>query len=640
MKKIIKSLLAIIIIGLIAAAVIISLLPAVISTDALRIRVAQQISAWTGYSAELKQAPSLTFFPQPKASFGSVVLSSVHDHGKSEFMSADQIILDLSLWDALFGKISFSETLIINPHFNLGETMIDPAQFINALSASDGRLGTAIRAEKSLQSDKAADPNIGLRTAQPFGKIIIRNGSLTHQNFNSANEEITGINATVDWPNTQSAFSLQGSAKWNEEQTRFELTSPDMLRLLAGGDGSLNAILQAKPLSLDFNGKANFSENYKFSGKVKATTPEPSQALAWLGLALPMRAANIGAINAETNITNQQQRFVFSDIILEAKSGTVKGTLEVASGDKTPQVSGTLAFQHLDLSALIGAFVPLPDRHYNPENYSIYHREELASNDIINTNFMQNTEFDLRLSAQNAVAGPVNLNNIAAAIQVTPSRANFDIGDAKAFKGSIATNISIIRDLNGANGELRFNATDIDSAEMLQLMGIGNPPIYARGNISLSLKAPLTYWSQLAKSADGTLSLNLANGQIKGLDFQNFIKQLQTQQFFALQETANINLNFNRLDVKANITDGVATLDAANIQIADSSIKLAGIIPITNRSLALSGVLTLPEILTKATDNQAASNENSAVLNTDSKPKLQFFVGGSWDRPFVSASTQ
>ena len=554
MKRLIKSLIAILILGFIAGAIIVATLPVLISTDALRLRVAQQISAWTGYSAELKQAPILTFFPRPRASFGSVVLSGLHDQGKSEFMSAEQVVIDLSLWDALFGKISFAETQLINPRFNIGEPVIDTAQFIHSLSTSDGRLGTAIRAEKQLQAGENSDPILNQRSAQPFGKIIIRNGSLTYKRFGSdRDEEITAINATVDWPNTKSVFSLRGNAVWNNENTNFDLRSPDALKLIAGGDSTINASIQAKPLSLSFNGKANLSENYHFEGQINANTPEPSSALAWLGLAMPVRAANMGAITAEAKITNQQQRIVFSDIMMEAKSGVVKGTLEMVTGQKTPQISGTLAFQQLDLSALITAFIPLPQSYYSLENYSGYHRDQLTFGDMINTNFMQNLELDLRLSAQNAVAGPIKLNNIAAAIQINAARANFDIGDAKAFKGTIATNVSITRDLNGANGELRFNATDIDSIELLKAIDLDNALISARGNISLSLKAPLKNWSQLAQNASGAVSLNLSNGQFKGFDLQDFIKQIQSKQFFALQKTSDRNLNFNRLDIKANI---------------------------------------------------------------------------------------
>src|SRR5699024_9194244 len=99
---------------------------------------------------------------------------------------------------------------------------------------------------------------------------------------------------------------------------------------------------------------------------------------------------------------------------------------------------------------------------------------------------------------------------------------------------------------------------------------------------------------------------------IKGFDLQDFIKQIQTRQFFALQRTIDKSLNFSRLDAKANIADGVATLDSADIQTADGAIKLAVIIPLTNRSLALSGILTLPEKIAGASEGQTTSSHESS----------------------------
>src|SRR5690606_40621308 len=46
---------------------------------------------------------------------------------------------------------------------------------------------------------------------------------------------------------------------------------------------------------------------------------------------------------------------------------------------------------------------------------------------------------DLRLSAASAAAGPAQLNNVAAAIQLKDELMTFDISDSTAFGGSIVT---------------------------------------------------------------------------------------------------------------------------------------------------------------------------------------------------------
>lgn len=138
---------------------------------------------------------------------------------------------------------------------------------------------------------------------------------------------------------------------------------------------------------------------------------------------------------------------------MTASDSPAKGVIEIGLEQEQPAVTGTLAFDKLDLRRLFSAFIPLPDSGARSPNERNNH-----DRDVVDTSFIDRAEVDLRLSAQNATAGPVTMTGVAAAVQIRGGRAIFDIGDAKAFNGIMQANVQIVRDLKSASGELRFNA--------------------------------------------------------------------------------------------------------------------------------------------------------------------------------------
>ncbi len=194
-----------------------------------------------------------------------------------------------------------------------------------------------------------------------------------------------------------------------------------------------------------------------------------------------------------------------------------KGVIEIGFEQDPPAVTGTLAFDKLDLRRLFSIFVPLPDNRPRSPN-----ERDQSGQDNIDTSFIDRAELDLRLSAQTATAGPISMTGVAAAVQIRGGRAMFDIGDAKAFNGILQANLQIVRDLKTATGELRFNASDIDSSQLFAALGFDKPFVNGKGNVSLFMKGPANRWSALLTGAQGNVSVQLNNGQMQGFSVQDF----------------------------------------------------------------------------------------------------------------------
>jgi len=638
-----RLIIALVILCAAAAATLLAVVPFIVSTDAIRIRVAQEISAWTGYSVELKQAPRLKVFPVLRASLNGVTLSKLTDQGQKPLMSADRIDVELSPLDAIMGHISFSETQIVRPHVNLDGPVSNFSQLLDAIANSNGRLGTAIRAQRALQQSGSGDNALAAQQAsQPFGRVVVRDGTIAFNRPGSepeitSDEQITNVSATLEWPRTSSAATLKGSAKWRDETSQFSLTAAQALPLLAGGTSDVTASLTANPLSLTFQGKANISKDRFFEGALTAKTPSLSGAVRWLSLPPMAGSAEIGAFSLESTITATPKRLKFADVEMTANDSPAKGVIEIGLEQAQPAVTGTLAFDKLALRRLFSAFIPLPDSAARSPS-----ERDNADRELVDTSFIDRAEVDLRLSAQNATAGPVNMTGVAAAVQIRGGRAIFDIGDAKAFNGIMQANVQIVRDLKSASGELRFNASDIDSSQFFTAMGFEKPFVSGKGNVSLFMKGPANRWSGLLTNAQGNVSIQLNNGQMQGFAVQDFLSKAQSQRFFALERKENVALAFNRLDVKANLSDGVATLENARLDTSDGTLTLAGIVPFVDRSLALSGEVVFPNGQPQQQQQEGGTdgqNSQPPAEAPPAKPPLNFFVGGSWDRPFISPSS-
>lgn len=235
----------VIISAILAVAVVI--IPLLVSTDAIRIRLARDLSTWDGYNVQLRGPPYISIFPSFQASLSGVTLTDAIDNG-TPLMDASRINVDLSLYDALLGRVRFSETRIINPRFSIDEPVKTVAGFFTSLSRSEGMLSIAIREAQSLVEQNREKPDSSRLLAQPFGRILIEGGSLAYHTAEDGKaDEITDINAVFDWPESTRSAALRASGFWHEALTNLTINADQALLLMGGGTSPLKKWGRHKP---------------------------------------------------------------------------------------------------------------------------------------------------------------------------------------------------------------------------------------------------------------------------------------------------------------------------------------------------------------------------------------------------------
>jgi len=619
------------------AAGLLAAIPYLVSTDVIRARLIQELSNWTGYSVESRQTPQISFFPVFSASLADVTIRNPWQSEGTPFMKAERIEVDLSLLSALMGRTEFTETTIIRPRFVIDEPIKSLSQIGESLAKTDGRIGDVMREARAAIEANPAKPDMSNVSSQPFGRIRLEDAMVTFKRpLNGSEEQISSISGVFEWPQTSGVASFRGNAIWHGEETEIDSSASKALLLLAGGTSPLQVNLTSTPLTLAFNGSANIAKNQFFQGTLSLTSPSLRRTLEW-SKTPSIPGAPIGSFALDATVSGSANRMKLDGLTATLNNNPAKGGIEIVLNDGTPSITGTLAFETLDLRSVLSGFMPLPDGSAN-------------ANAVIDTRFLKQANVDLRVSTQKATAGSVNLTNVAATAQVRNGRAIFDIGEAAAFNGSIAASFQLAEEGDGgATGELRLNGTDVNSAAIAPLLGLGNRFELGKGTMSLVLKGPITRWSSAMENAKGTLSMRFGTGQIKSIDFNNLLNRAKTDRFFSLNEKTDAWLAFDRMEIKANIMDGVAALETAQVQMKSGVLSFAGIVTLIGKSLALTGDYAVPIPAAAPVPAPAATpapapapaDATAQAAPAEQKPApvfnhTRFFIGGSWDNPFIS----
>lgn len=600
-------------VGLVAILVFVAL-PFIASTRIVRDRIAWEMSAWSGYRVTIAGAPQIEVWPQFRAILTQVALSKWTDASEQPVIEAERIEVGLSAMAALRGDVVFSSARLIRPTIRVERTAT--GLYLPALPEG-GRISRSVNAARALLAADPNNPDLGRLPADPLGMFEFRDGRIVASLNGKEDEIATSLTGQASWSAMNSSASLTASGIWHGEGVTLEASSPKPLLLAAGGPAPFTLNFKAAPANLSFDGTASLSANAYVDGQVKFSAPSLRRMLDWSGTGIAPGAA-IGSVSISSKVSGSAGRLKFdsAEIVLDKNPGM--GALDFALAEGRPVVSGTLAFDTLDLGSFLSAFTPLASS------------AGQVSGEI-DTSFADRLNLDLRLSAAHAMAGAIPLAEVAATAQVKNGLAAFDVSDAVAFGGNVQTSLRFDRDPGGTQVEMRLLASDINGGAFGAATGMSRLMPTGKGTISVILKGPGKGWNSVLENADGSITANFGAGALPGLNLPAFLKRNSERGFFPLDDVDDGTVAIDGAELKASIAKGVIRIDKAQAMSGKSRLWLTGIMPYAGRGLALSGGIA------DTTAPAAPATGETAVAAPANPP--QFFVGGSWSRPFISPVT-
>ncbi|MEM6460462.1 MAG: AsmA-like C-terminal region-containing protein [Pseudomonadota bacterium] len=583
-------------------------LPFAISTDLVRDKLERDISQWTGHEVVLLDSPELGFWPAPHISLKRISVSSRKFPEAEPIVYADEMRADFSILSALIGDPSFSNFVLVRPIFWVEQFPEGNTTWNSQAGRISEGVGKTIRqAEAAAGGEKSTERVPDYR----LGDVTVENGTFTWINHITSNsEKITALNGVVRWPRLNGEMEAEISGIYRGEAARLWMETEQPLMILAHRTSQIEIEFASTPLTLAFNGTANLSPLSFASGTFSMQSPSMRQTLAWAGAEIKPGEA-IGALSLDAELQLQNSRAMLDKLILELEGNRAIGVLDFKYADGIPGVSGTLAFNSLDLTSFLRAFTPLPQT-----------GEDIA--DTIDTSFLNELVLDMRLSAQSAKLGPLSLSNVAAAARIDEGRATFDIGDATAYGGSLQGRVVLAESGIEGGGEVRISASDIDMAQALAALNVDGPFPRGTARMNMSLSTPFPTWATGLSDIAGKFDLTITDGFLPSFDPAQFRTQAEIERFFGLDGLSSGSFPFATAEFEAIFANGIAEVSKGEIIGQNAVLSLAGIIPYQRGGLALIGELA--ETATVASTSQDSTPDNS----------MEFFVGGSWPTPVIS----
>lgn len=602
--------------GLLALSVLVWFaLPYMISTELVRDQFKTEISNVVGHPVTFESNPQINLWPRANIEISNITIGDISDPNSDSLMQADLFSADVSLFSAILGEPNFSNYRLVRPSVNFELYQNGSSNWFPSKNILGGEIQPQ---QSSVQINSASASGDNLREFLNLGNLAIEGGSLSIvTNPGSDPERITSINGQIIWSGNDSPLDFNLSAILRGQEVNLEGRNEQPLSFLAGENVTMNINMNSAMFNLNYIGDIELGERVFIMGAVVADSPSVRRVLEWSGSEIIPGAA-LGEVEFEADISGSLNAAKFNDLIIRIGENRGLGILDFTLPDDAPPViNGTLAFNNLDIGSFLRAFTPIPKS-----------SDDIA--DTIDTRFLKQVGLDLRLSAQSANFGPIEMSNLAAGVQVNQEIATFNIGDANAYDGQIFAKVSISEKGIDGGGEISFSSRGINFGDVFETLEINGPLPHGVGNIDLKLRSETPLWATTVSDISGNIEVEISEGVIPGLDLE-LVKQLaEKRQFFTLGDVESGSIDFETSVLSAEIDSGVARLQTAQVSTDDQILTLSGIVPFAKSSLALLATLGNKPVDVISTDNDAAS---APILTP---PPLSLFIGGSWPNPIMS----
>ncbi len=585
----------------IAAALVASItlaLPYVASTRLVGDRIAHEMGAWTGLDVGIGKAPEISVWPGLQANLSDVTFAKP---GGEVVLTVDRVEVELSALAALGGDIDFTTARFVHPTLRIGGRsgpLSPPAA---------GRMAQAFQAAREIAAENSAEPDTRRLPPDAFGIVSFDDGRVVSVAGDAESELATGLTGQLDWKRLNGAATATAAGTVNGEPFSLNLSSSNPLLLLGGAATKLSLDLKSGPANIAFEGTAGLGQNPYADGMAKLSAPSMRRMLDWRNAAASGGPTG-GSMSVESRVVADRTRIRLEEASITLDGNPAHGALDVLLTGKLPKVSGTLAFDTLDLGAFLSAFTPLDGAADKGPG-------------AIDADFANRLNLDLRLSAAHATAGSFTLSDIAATARSDEELAAFDISDGSAFGGAIQAGLRFDR-RTGTRVEARLLVSDIDGAAFGAAAGLTRLTPTGHGTVSLILKGEGQSWEELLAHAGGSLSANFGPGTLAAVDLDGLIARVRAGAPFAFSEIAAKGSQIDGLDLKATLADGRASIDKAEIRAPLHTITLAGTAPLAGGELDIYG--------------RAEPPPQANAAGTLPPAAQGFAIAGPWSAPWVT----
>jgi AsmA protein len=408
---------------LLPSVVLAAMLPFLINSQPIKAKLTRTLSEWTGAEVKLSGSMAVEDFFSLSVEARDVEIGSFKGLELIEGMRAERLVARIAWFDLLSGGFDFDKVWV-------------SGAVVKARAAGPDEVAAALAevvagpSQTPFAAFQLEDGLLALRSAprKPYRRLEVGRAKLR---------------------TAKGGQHLVGSANlvWKGQAVTLSLRSP--FRSEPGAKLPVEIRAAGPLLSAQFKGYVLPGPAGAAEGDVVLRSPAFGQAAAWLGLgSVPGLPGGDVALSGAVAMTSQTLSLTSGAVTIGGQSAQASLTLE--RDDPLPRLEGALAFNGLDLKALMAG-------------------QSLA--DGVTTASAQSAmaEMDLRLSAKAVTWGGIETGPAALTLTARPSRLSAEIAELVLLGGELRGLVALEMAGPMARASARLSAEGVDAARLLRL---------------------------------------------------------------------------------------------------------------------------------------------------------------------------
>jgi AsmA protein len=416
--------------------------------------------------------------------------------------------------------------------------------------------------------------------------------------------------ARVEWGSADGALRASATGRWRGQPVAASIDLDAPLVAAHGGVSALRAAFAATALAqLDLTGDwspQGRADGAVYRGQTTALIPSLERFFRWMGWT-PAPGPQPAGLELSARVTADTNLAKFSDAELKLGDQPFEGDIDVMRSPVGVAVSGTLAADALDLAALIGTPPPLFD----------------ASGDWSKAPALPKPipglDLDLRVSATRADWGGHEIDNAAAAVSQRDGRFGVKLLDSGFAHGSLTGEFWIDDKQDACESRLALSLENADLGALATEFGARD--FAGEGALKVAVHARGRSPADLIASADGEGSLEISDGVLRELNFEEALRRAQRRLIDVARDMNAGATRFGSARGRLEVSDGEA-------RFVDAATKAPGL------SLSLSGAIDLKARAFRARVTARQSEDDGTP--TPDGAHIDFALYGPWAGPVLA----
>ncbi|WP_197279764.1 AsmA-like C-terminal region-containing protein [Bosea sp. AAP35] len=533
------------------------------------------IEARTGLVVSGLERAEIALLPLPRISLSQVAFAQREGPvaGRALRIRAQAQLLPL-----LAGRLDFSRIELVAPQIDV-----------------------AVSADSESLAEWLAAPLDYLEGLRGQSRIVITAGAIFLRAPDTIRTILRDVNLVLAEREPQDALTVSGSLTWRGVPAEIGLLWP-----VAMGRGKTTLSVNAPLLKLQFDGIRSSAPEPITTGQLTLSTRSLPELLGWFG-ETPRLATAIGAFSLTSEARIRPHDTALTNVVARLDGDRLDGALNLNFSGGRPSLSGTLAGAQLDLGRAISRLdIAAPD--HSPAAAALPF-EAWTTQDI-----------DLRVSVEAARLNGGRLTDVATYLLVKKGRFEAGILRAGAYGGSakgrlLATTTTGGIDIktSGALDRINLGQAGGDLPQLARLTGTGA--------LQFSLDGLGRALPEILASLSGKAVVSLRQGDVAGFAFGDLLRRAERNPALALRDWRQGKTTFETAGASAIITNGVLTLNDAQMLGPGYRLTLIGTAALADRTLdmaallqPLTGPLRLPFSLSGPFDAPAFELEAESML--------------------------